>query len=62
MTYGKTNGISYRAVEDFADVDDLQVTMLYLMGFDRERRTDHYAGHDSQLTEVPGRVLTDPVA
>jgi hypothetical protein len=62
MTYGHFNTFGYLAVEDFTDVRDMQVTILYLMGFDPQRPTYQYAGRDFRLTDVPGWVLTDLIA
>jgi len=42
-------------VEKKVHVHDLHATLLHLLGFDREKLTDHDAGRDFRLTEVHGQ-------
>jgi hypothetical protein len=58
MTYGATDELGYRAVEDVVHVRDLHATLLYLCGIDHRRLTFKYQGLDVRLTGVePPRVL-----
>lgn len=60
--YGATDEFGFRAVENRVHVHDLHATLLYLLGFDHERLTYHYAGRDFRLTDVHGRVIHDIMA
>jgi hypothetical protein len=58
LTYGATDELGYRAVEDIVPVRDLHATLLYLCGIDHRRLTYKYRGLDVRLTGVdPARVL-----
>jgi hypothetical protein len=43
-------------------VHDLHATVLYLLGFDHEKRTFRYAGGDFRLTDVHGKVVKEVIA
>jgi hypothetical protein len=62
MTYGATDELGYRAVEDVVHVHDLHATMLYLMGIDHKRLTTKFQGLDVRLTGVAGNVVKKIVA
>jgi len=62
ITYGGTDELGYRAVENVVDVHDLHATMLYLMGIDHKRMTVKFQGLDMRLTGVKGNVVRDVVA
>jgi len=57
-SYGETDELGYRIVRDPMPVQDLQATMLHLLGFDHDRLTYPHAGLDQRLTGVakPARV------
>ena len=58
LTYGATDELGYRAVEDVVHVRDLHATLLYLCGIDHRRLSLKYQGLDIRLTGVePARVL-----
>ena len=58
VTYGATDELGYRAVEDVAHVRDLHATMLHLCGIDHARLSYKTQGLDLRLTGVePARVL-----
>jgi uncharacterized protein (DUF1501 family) len=57
FTYGATDELGYRAVEDVVSVHDLHATLLYLMGVDHRRLTVKYQGLDARLTGVAGEVV-----
>jgi hypothetical protein len=58
LTYGATDELGYRAVENVVHVRDLHATLLYLCGIDHRRLSLKYQGLDIRLTGVePARVL-----
>jgi hypothetical protein len=58
ITYGATDELGYRAVEDVVHVRDLHATLLHLCGIDHRRLRFKYQGLDVRLTGVdPARVL-----
>ncbi|MEI6713101.1 MAG: DUF1501 domain-containing protein [Verrucomicrobiota bacterium] len=60
MTYGATDELGYRAVENVVHVHDLQATILHLMGIDHLRLTTKFQGLDVRLTGVShAKVLQD---
>ena len=59
MAHGATDEFGWHAVEDKVHVHDLHATLLWLLGFDHERFTYHYAGRDFRLTDVHGRVVRE---
>jgi uncharacterized protein (DUF1501 family) len=61
-TYGATDELGYRAVEDVVHVHDLHATMLHLMGIDHKRLTTKFQGLDVRLTGVAGNVVKKIVA
>ena len=52
ITYGATDELGYRAVENVVPVHDLQATILHLMGIDHHRLTTKFQGLDVRLTGV----------
>ena len=62
MTYGKTDEIGYRSVENPVHVHDLHATILHLMGLDHKRLTYRFQGRDFRLTDVAGEVVHDILA
>ena len=61
-TYGATDELGFKAVENPASVHDLHATMLHLLGFNHEQLTFRYAGRDFRLTDVHGKVIDQIVA
>src|SRR5207253_536973 len=59
VSYGATDEIGHRAVEDRVSVHDLHATILHLLGLDHERLTYRYSGRDFRLTDVEGRVVRE---
>ena len=55
VTYGATDELGYRAVEDVVHVRDLHATMLHLCGIDHRRLSFKYQGLDVRLTGVETR-------
>lgn len=54
---GKTDELSWRAVEDKVHTNDFHVTLLHLFGLNHKRLTDRYQGLDFRLTDVAGNVV-----
>jgi arylsulfatase A-like enzyme len=57
LTYGATDEIGYRAVENPVHIHDLQATILHLMGLEHTRLTYHFQGRDYRLTDVHGEIV-----
>ena len=57
FTYGGTDELGYKAVENPVHVHDLQATILHLMGIDHQRLTYRHQGRDFRLTDVHGNVI-----
>jgi hypothetical protein len=57
ITYGATDELGYRSVENVVDVHDLHATMLALLGIDHHRLTTKFQGLDVRLTGVAGKVV-----
>jgi hypothetical protein len=63
VTYGATDELGYRSVENVVHVRDLHATMLRLCGIDHERLKFKFQGLDLRLTGVePAKVLTEILA
>jgi hypothetical protein len=56
-TWGVTDELGYRAVEDVVHVHDLHATMLALLGIDHHRLTTKFQGLDVRLTGIAGNVV-----
>jgi len=63
ITYGATDELGYRAVDNPVHVRDLHATILHLCGIDHQRLSYKYQGLDVRLTGVePARILNDLLA
>jgi hypothetical protein len=62
MSYGATDELGYRSVEDVVHVHDLHATMLHLCGIDHKRLTFRYQGRDFRLTDVHGKLVEKVIA
>jgi hypothetical protein len=64
LTYGKTDELGYRYIDDDEKmhVHDLHATMLYLCGIDHKRLTYRFQGRDFRLTDVSGEVAHGIIA
>lgn len=60
VSYGATDELGRRAVEQVTTVWDFYATVLHLLGFDHTRLTWYHNGLDRRLTDVHGRVI-EPV-
>ncbi|OAI58112.1 sulfatase [Verrucomicrobiaceae bacterium SCGC AG-212-N21] len=61
-TYGATDELGYRAVENVVHVHDLHATMLHLLGIDHKRMTVKFQGLDVRLTGIAGHLVKGIVA
>ncbi|RPI81641.1 MAG: DUF1501 domain-containing protein, partial [Planctomycetaceae bacterium] len=52
ISYGETDDFSYNVVENPANVNDLNATILHCLGIDHERFTFKFQGLDQRLTGV----------
>ena len=57
ITHGATDELGYNAVQDVVHVNDLNATMLHLLGIDHRRLTHRFQGRDWRLTDVHGEVV-----
>ncbi len=62
LTWGSTDELGYRAIENVVAVHDLHATMLALLGIDHHRLTTKFQGLDVRLTGIGGRVVRDLMA
>ncbi len=56
-TYGATDELGYRAVENVVNVHDLHATMFALLGVDHHRLNTKFQGLDVRLTGVAGNLV-----
>jgi len=57
FSYGSTDELGYKAVENPVTLYDLHATMLHLLGLDHTRLTFYHNGLQRRLTDVHGQVL-----
>lgn len=62
VTWGATDELGYRAVEDPVAVSDLHATILALLGINHHRLVVKYQGLDVRLTGFTGNVLKELIA
>lgn len=61
-TFGATDELGYRSVDDVVSVHDLHATMLALMGVDHRQLTVKYQGLDARLTGIAGNIVRGVMA
>ena len=60
MTYGATDEVGHRAVENVVTPNDFQATVLNLLGLDHQRLAYHANGREQHLTNgQPARVVQE---
>lgn len=57
-SYGRTDELGFKAVEDVSSIHDLNATILHLLGLEHTKLTFRHNGIDRRLTDVHGHVLT----
>jgi hypothetical protein len=58
-SYGATDEIGFKAVENRVSINDLHATILHALGLDHERLTYRHNGRDFRLTDVGGDVVRE---
>ena len=59
VSYGQTDELGFKAVEDVSSIHDLNATILHLLGLDHTRLTYRHNGVERRLTDVHGHVLRE---
>src|SRR5438093_7635072 len=59
FSYGATDDLGHKAVQDEATIYDLHATILYLLGLDHERLSYYHNGIERRLTDVHGHVIRE---
>lgn len=62
LTFGKTDDLCLRIVEDKVHIHDLHATLLHCLGIDHEKLTYRYQGRNFRLTDVAGTVVKKMLA
>ena len=62
QTIGATDELGFHIAERPVHVQDVQATILRLLGFDHTRLTYHFQGRDFRLTDVHGEVVEELIA
>lgn len=61
-SYGATDELGYKAVENVISIHDFHATILHLLGLDHTRLTYYHNGIERRLTDVHGLVIQDILA
>jgi hypothetical protein len=59
VSYGATDELGFKAVDNVSSVHDLNATILHLLGLDHQRLTFRHNGIDRRLTDVHGHVIRE---
>jgi hypothetical protein len=62
VSYGATDELGAKAVENVSMAYDFHATMLHLLGLDHERLTWYHNGINRRLTDVHGHVIREILA
>ena len=62
VSFGATDELGFKAVEDVLSVHDLNATILHLLGLDHKRLTFRHNGINRRLTDVHGHVISQVLA
>ncbi|MCA8988805.1 MAG: DUF1501 domain-containing protein [Planctomycetaceae bacterium] len=62
VSYGATDELGFKAVENVSSVHDLHATMLHLLGLDHTQLTFRHNGLERRLTDVHGHVIKEVLA
>jgi hypothetical protein len=63
MTYGATDEVGHKAVENVVTPNDFQATILHLLGLDHDKLTYQHGGKAQRLTDGrPARVVKEILA
>ncbi|MBM81659.1 MAG: hypothetical protein CMJ78_13855 [Planctomycetaceae bacterium] len=58
-TYGATDEIGFKAIENRVSIHDLHATILHALGLDHKQLTYRHNGRDFRLTDVSGGVIQE---
>ena len=59
FSYGATDELGHKAVENVCTIYDLHATILHLLGLDHERLSYYHNGIERRLTDVHGHVIRE---
>lgn len=59
FSYGATDELGHKAVENATTIYDLHATILHLLGLDHERLSYYHNGIERRLTDVHGQVVNE---
>jgi hypothetical protein len=62
LSYGASDELGWKAVENVATLYDFNATILHLLGLNHERLTHYFNGTERRLTDVHGHVIKDILA
>lgn len=62
VSYGVTDELGFKAVENILSVHDMNATILHLLGLNHERLTYMHNGINRRLTDVHGHVVKEILA
>jgi hypothetical protein len=62
FSYGATDDLGYKAVENVVSIHDFHATILHLLGLDHTRLSFYHNGIERRLTDVHGHVVQDLLA
>jgi hypothetical protein len=61
-SYGATDEVGHKAVDDRVNLHDLHATILHLLGMNHKQLTFRHNGRDFRLTDVEGEVIHEIIA
>lgn len=61
-SYGATDDLGYKAVENVISIHDFHATLLHLLGIDHTRLSVYHNGIQRRLTDVHGHVIKEILA
>ena len=62
FSYGATDELGHKAVENVSSIYELHATMLHLLGLNHERLSFYHNGVERRLTDVHGKVIGEVLA
>ena len=62
VTYGESDDLGLKGINDSPHVHDVQATILHQLGLDHEKLTYRFQGRDFRLTDIHGYVMRDIIA
>ena len=59
ISYGATDELGFKAVENVSSLHDLHATILHLLGLNHQRLTFRHNGFERRLTDVHGKLIRE---